>query len=108
MGAEDVETREGGSASGPSRSRPPGCPPDPANISRGRGPKSPSPAVPLPHWRIPVPKQLEILRGHVAASNNGTKPVSNTDLASVVGMHVNNVCLPNPFFAVIGLIHRRD
>src|SRR6476469_1991575 len=74
---------------------------EPANITKGARvpprPTTPRPTLPLPHWRIPVSKQLEILRGHVAASGGGTEPVSNATLGDVVGMHQNNVCLPNPF-----------
>lgn len=64
------------------------------------------PTKPLPPLRVSFAKQLEVLRGHAVASEHGTKPVSNADLARVVGMHINNVCLPNPFLNAIGLIQR--
>ncbi len=64
------------------------------------------PTKALPTERMVVSKQLDILRGYVAASGPERKPVSNDEVASVVGVHTGTVSICNPFFASVGLIRR--
>lgn len=60
----------------------------------------------LPTDRVSFEKQLAVLRGYAAASGSDKKPVSNSDVASIVGIHVGSVSNCNPFFADVGLLIR--
>lgn len=62
----------------------------------------------LPSERLSFQKQLDVLRAYVAASSNGTRPCSLTEVASVVGLNSGSVSVANPFFASCGLIQRVD
>jgi hypothetical protein len=60
----------------------------------------------LPTPRISFPRQLDLLRAYAAASDGGTKPVDNKDVAQFVGMSKDTVSLANPFFADAGFLTR--
>jgi hypothetical protein len=62
----------------------------------------------LPTERVGFDKQLAILRGYAAASGVEKKPVSNSDVGSIVGIHVGSVSNCNPFFADVGLLVRES
>jgi hypothetical protein len=60
----------------------------------------------LPTDRVGFEKQLAVLRGYAAASGPDKRPVSNSDVASIVGIHAGSVSNCNPFFADCGLVVR--
>jgi hypothetical protein len=68
----------------------------------------PKPDKILPTERITVARQLDILRGYAAASNNGAKPAPVNEVATIMGMALSTVSLANAFLASIGLIIRSD
>jgi hypothetical protein len=70
--------------------------------------QKPKPTRPLPFDRVTVAKQLDILRGYAAASAQGTKPVSNVEVASFVKMAAETISTCNAFFANIGLIQKGE
>lgn len=63
---------------------------------------------PLPFDRVTVAKQLETLRGFAAASAQGTKAVSNVEVAAIVKMARETISTCNGFFADIGLIQKGE
>jgi hypothetical protein len=69
---------------------------------------TPKPGKILPTERINVQKQLDMLRGFAAVSNNGTKAVSVDEVASVLKVASSSVALASAFLASIGLIVRTD
>src|SRR6266851_5711450 len=62
----------------------------------------------LPFDRVQIIKQLEILRAFAAASNQGTKAVTNVEAAGIVGMAPETLSACNAFFISIGLIQKGD
>lgn len=60
----------------------------------------------LPTDRITFLNQLKLLRAYAAASNGGTKRVSNEDVAAVVEMKASTVSLANSFFVKNGFLIR--
>src|SRR6266478_4088427 len=56
----------------------------------------------LPSDRVTFAKQLEILRGYAAASAQGTKAVTNVELASIIGMAAETISTCNAFFSSVG------
>lgn len=71
-------------------------------------PKRAKPTKTLPSDRISFAKQLDVLRGYVAASAGGTKPCSLSDVAGVVRISPNTISVANPFYASVGLIQRSE
>jgi hypothetical protein len=62
----------------------------------------------LPTPRISFPKQLDLLRAYAAASGPAMKPVTLTEVASIVGMTSSTISLASPFFNSVGLVRRTD
>src|SRR4051794_11552985 len=62
----------------------------------------------LPTNRISFANQLNLLRAYAAASDTGTKPVTNDAVASIAGMSPNTATLANGFFADVGFLQRSD
>ncbi len=62
----------------------------------------------LPTDRITFARQLDILRAYGALSGPAAKPITNADVASVVGMTPSTVSVSNAFFADTGLLQRTD
>lgn len=59
----------------------------------------------LPTARIAFAKQLDLLRAYANVGGEG-RPVTNEDVARIVGMAASTVSLANPFFADAGLVLR--
>lgn len=88
-------------------------PADPPNDGAGasiqfRNPKKSKPTQTLPSDRVTVEKQLEVLRGFVAASDAEGRPVTNDEAGKVVGMAGATTVVTNPFFTDTGLLVRAD
>lgn len=66
------------------------------------------PTKTLPHDRVPVARQLEIIRGYAAASAQGSKAVRNIDVASTIGMAQETISSCNAFLSSIGLIQKGE
>jgi hypothetical protein len=62
----------------------------------------------LPFDRVQSAKQLEILRAYAAASNQGTKSVTNVEAAAIVGLAQETLSSCNAFFVNVGLIQKGD
>ena len=73
-----------------------------------RNPKKSKPTQTLPSDRVTVEKQLEVLRGFVAASDAEGRPVTNDEAGKVVGMAGATTVVTNPFFTDTGLLIRMD
>ena len=78
----------------------PAATPPPATTERSR------PSQVLPTNRIAFPKQLDILRAFGAASEPNRRAVQLTELAGIVGLHVNTLSLSNPFFVDSQFVQR--
>lgn len=70
--------------------------------------KKPRPTKALPTDRLPLTRQLEVLRGYVAASSYGEKAVPNRAVASVVGLSESSVSSVNSFLLENGLLVRGE
>jgi hypothetical protein len=81
--------------------------PDPA-ASAPPVPARKQPTKILPTERINTAKQMDILRAYAAASNNGARAVSLTEVSEIVKMAVNTVSLANAFLNNVGLIQRSE
>jgi len=57
----------------------------------------------LPGGRVSFPKQLDLLRAAAAASGQERRPISNEDIAKIVGIYLGTVSNCNPFFQDTGL-----
>jgi len=68
----------------------------------------PKPNRPLPFDRVAFPKQLELVRAYAAASSQGNKPVSNSEVASIAGLAPETVSMCNGFLAAIGFIQKAE
>lgn len=68
--------------------------------------KATRPNKPLPTIRIAFPKQLDILRGFVAAAGANRKPVTLAEVGAIVKLHPNTISLANGFFVDVGLLER--
>lgn len=64
------------------------------------------PTETLPTNRIKISKQLDILRAYAASSGPNLKPVTNEDVASIVGMNESTVSLANAFFNKMGFLEK--
>jgi hypothetical protein len=64
------------------------------------------PTQPLPTDRIHFDNQLKFLQAYASASNQGSKPVTNEDVALAVSMKASTVSLANNFFVKIGFLQR--
>lgn len=62
------------------------------------------PTKQLPTNRIQFSKQLDILRAYAALSGPSGSPVSNKDVAEVVGMVESTVSINNSFLTDVGLV----
>jgi len=68
--------------------------------------KKPEPQETLPTDRIAFEKQMKFLLAYAAASENGTKGVSNETVAELVAMNSSTVSLANAFFVKSGFLTR--
>jgi hypothetical protein len=64
------------------------------------------PTKTLPTDRITVSKQLDILRAYAAASANGTRAATVSEVAEIVKMAASTVGLVHPFFTSVNFIQR--
>ena len=71
-----------------------------------RSGKGTAPTKRLPTSRIAFPKQLDLLRAWVAASDQGIKAVDNADVARIARMASATISLANSFFADVGFLVR--
>jgi hypothetical protein len=79
-----------------------------ANVERRRTRRTSTKAHILPTPRISFPKQIDLLRAFGTLHATHGAPLSNDDVARVVGMAPGTVSLANPFFADVGLIQKVD
>ena len=70
------------------------------------GPKRAEPQEALPTDRVSFEKQLHFLLAYAAASENGTKGVSNESVGGIVNMKASTVSLANAFFVRCGFLTR--
>ena len=68
--------------------------------------KRPEPQETLPTDRVAFEKQMQFLLAYAAASENGTKGVSNDTVAELVKMKSSTVSLANAFFVKSGFLTR--
>lgn len=68
--------------------------------------EKPKPNRALPSDRISVSRQLDILRAYAAASSNGTKAGTVTEVSDILKMAGLTIGLAHPFLSSIGLIQR--
>jgi hypothetical protein len=68
--------------------------------------KRPEPQETLPTDRVAFGKQMQFLLAYAAASENGTKGVSNETVAELVKMKSSTVSLANAFFVKSGFLTR--
>jgi hypothetical protein len=71
-------------------------------------PSKNKPARILPTDRLPVPRQLDLVRAYVSASAYGQKPVRVTELAAISKINPTNIYMANSFLTDIGLILKSD
>jgi hypothetical protein len=71
-------------------------------------PNAPKPQRPLPTERVTVARQLDILRAYAAASQQGSKPVGNREVATLAGMTPESVSGCNGFLASLNLIRKSE
>lgn len=69
---------------------------------------APKPQRQLPTERVTVPRQLDILRAYAAASQHGSKPVGNREVATLAGMTPESVSGCNGFLASLNLIRKSE
>lgn len=62
----------------------------------------------LPTNRITFPRQLDLLRAWAAVSGPSGRPVSNKEVADVVGMKPKTTSLANAFFVQTGFLKKTD
>lgn len=62
----------------------------------------------LPFDRVQFAKQLDVLRAFAAASNQGTKSVTNVEAAAIVAMAPETLSACNAFFVSSGLIQKGE
>jgi hypothetical protein len=82
--------------------------------ARATAPAAPPPQQPerarptqvLPTNRIAFQKQLDSLRAFGAASEPNRRAVQLTELAGIIGLHVNTLSLINPFFVDAQFVQR--
>lgn len=65
-----------------------------------------SPAEVLPTDRVSFENQLKLLQGYAAASNGGTRPVGNEEVAKLVDITASTTSLANSFFTKLGFLQR--
>ncbi len=68
--------------------------------------KGARPTKPLPTDRITFDRQLTLLRTYASVHQQSAKPVTNAQVAAIVGMEASTVALANAFFTDIHLLQR--
>ncbi|HZU29055.1 MAG TPA: hypothetical protein VFA04_26260 [Bryobacteraceae bacterium] len=80
----------------------------PALVTDETATRKAKPSKTLPFDRVALAKQLEILRAYAAASAQGTKLVTNSEVASIVGLVAETVSMCNGFLSSIGFIQKSE